>query len=176
MKMSMPPSTFQRLVFLVLGWPGLVLWLCGFAAFLLATVFAFIDFWPDGLVSMALSAVAASVGFIMFTSARSMTTEESRRIPTRHLPAIVGFQLAAMLSGAIAIASLLATSGMLVFGIGHPSAPLTAVASVTIIAALLHVHPALKERWRPQTEEERLLDDGQPAPTESEEPKDGSAS
>jgi hypothetical protein len=169
----MSPPTFQRVVYFVLGWPGLVLWLCGFASLLLSTVFAFIDFWPDGLVSMVLSAVTASIGFIIFTAARLLTTDETLRIPARHLPAMIGFQLAAMISGAIAIASLLVTSGMVIFGDGDPSAPWTAVTSVTICAALLRYHTALKEKWKPQTGEERLLADGRPASADPAEHPDG---
>lgn len=171
----MSPPTFQRVVYFVLGWPGLVLWLGGFASFLLVTVFAFIDFWPDGLVSMALSALAACIGFTMFTAAKLMTTEETRRIPVRHLPAMIGFQMAAMISGAVAIASLLVTSTMVVFGDGHPGAPLTALASVTICAALLHFHPTLKAKWKSQTDEEQLANESQPAPAGSVERMDKSS-
>jgi hypothetical protein len=112
---------------------------------------------------MVLSAVAASVGFIMCTAAKLLTTEEPLRVPARHLPAMIGFQLAAMISGAITIASLLVTFGMLFFGDGHQSAPLTALGSVAISAAILHFHPTLKEKWKPQTEEERLLADDRPS-------------
>ena len=155
----MPPLP-RFVIILFLGVPGMILWLGSFASFLLATVFALIGFWPDGLVSMALSALVASPGFIMFTAAKLMTTDETQRIPARHLPAMIGFQLAAMISGAIAIASILVTSGMLLFETGHPGAPWTAVASITLCAALLHFRPALKEKWKPQTGEEvKWVDD-----------------
>lgn len=156
------PALPRIVTILFLGVPGMILWLGGFASFLLATVFALIGFWPDGLLSMALSALAASIGFIMFTAAKLMTTDETQRIPARHLPAMIGFQLAAMISGAIAIASILVTSGMLLFETGHPGAPWTAVASVTLCAALLHFHPALKEKWKPQTQEEKHMSNGHP--------------
>lgn len=150
---------------LFLGLPGMILWLGGFASFILATVFSFNGFWPDGLVSMALSAAAASLGFIMFTCAKLMTREEASDIPARHLPAMIAFQLAVMISGAVAIASTLVTSAMLISRSGHPGAPWTAVASVSLCAALLHFHPALTAKWQPQTGEEKLLDDHPPDST-----------
>lgn len=79
-----------------------------------------------------------------------------------HLPSVIAFQLAVMISGAIALASTLVVFGMLVFVDWHPGAPLTAITSVCLLAALLHFHPALKEKWMRQTEEERSLDDGHP--------------
>lgn len=154
----MPPLP-RLVIILFLGVPGMILWLGGFASFLLATVFALIGFWPEGLLSMALSVIAACIGFIMFTAAMLMTTDETQGIPARHLPAMIAFQLAAMISGAIAIASILVTSGMLFFETGHPGAPWTAVASITLGAALLHFHPTLKEKWKPQTKEENLSND-----------------
>lgn len=157
----MPPLP-RVVIVLFLGLPGLVLWLGGFVSLLFASVFAVFDFWPDGLIYTTLSAGAASLGFIMFACARLMTAEQALRAPLCHLPSMIAFQLAVMISGAIALASALVTFGMLIFADWHPGAPLTAITSVCLLAALLHFHPALKEKWKPQTEEERSLDDGHP--------------
>ena len=167
----MPP--FPRILFvLFLGLPGVLLWLGGFTSLLVTSALSVLnlsDFWPAGCVSTTLSAAVASLGFIMFTAAKLISNEKGFGIPRRHLPAMIGFHLATMISGAVALSSSFVTVGVLVLRQGNIAAPLAALASISILATLLHLHPALKATWKPQTDEERLG----PGPTGSHEPTDG---
>lgn len=171
----MPP--LPRILFvLFLGLPGIFLWLGGFTLLVVTSALSVLDlsdFWPAGLVSTSLSAAVASLGFIMFTAAKLSSNQNGFGIPRRHLPAMIGFHLVAMISGAIALSSSFATVGVLMLHQGNLAAPLTALSSISILATLLHLHPALKEKWKPQTEEERFGYESQPAPAGSDEPTDG---
>jgi hypothetical protein len=166
-------APLPRILFvLFLGLPGILLWIGGFTSLLVTSALSVLDlsdFWPAGFVSMTLSAAVASLGFIMFTAAKLISNEKGFGIHSRHLPAMIGFHLAAMISGAVALSSSFVTVGVLVLRQGNIAAPLTALTSISILATLLHLHPALEAKWKPQTEEERLG----PGLTGSKPPTDG---
>ncbi|MEK7952714.1 hypothetical protein [Luteolibacter soli] len=137
----------------------MILWLCGFVTFIgsvAATSVGLDIFWPDGAIHIGASAAVSCVGFLMFHAGRFLTGAHYELLPTRRLPALIGYQFTAFLLGGIFIGCL---SGLVVdlfsgtFDLRLAAMILVAASGCIAITVFYRSH---RKKWVSEEKEERF--------------------
>lgn len=141
---------------LLLGVPGFMMILVGFGASMFTSAIiakGSIPLFPAGVLALAIWLSVASVGFLMFSFVEIMSGNLRYRIPGRHVPASLGWDLASLLSTSAVFCSLIAVASAVTSR--HTAWPWLAamVISILLVTGVLRIRAAALRRWEKEAPE-----------------------